>query len=225
MMKNLRFRKYYIKYRHFLFAALGWLVFFVSFFVLKRAISPVHYIHSPIDDLIPFFPASVFAYCLWYIYLFIPLLYFGLKSKSDFIRLQGYIFIGMAFCVIFYVFYPNAINFRPEVKANDFSTWLASLLFSVDSSNMVTPSMHVFDAFAMHFGLCESSLTRSDKRLHIISFIIAALITVSTVLLKQHSVIDIFWGIVLALALYVPVYGIRHIRSRHARRSSAVKEQ
>ena len=202
------------KYRYLTIAVLGWAIFFVSFFGLKHSIKPVYYIHSPIDDMIPFCKYSVFAYCLWYIYLFVPLLVFALKDKNDFIRLQAYIFTGMGFCVLLYAFYPNAINFRPVIVPTDFPTWLAHALFSVDTSNMVTPSMHVFDAVAIHLGLIESRLTRGHKRLLALSFVVMLLICASTVLLKQHSVIDVFWGVVLAFVLYIPFYEVRRVKAR-----------
>lgn len=218
MKTNVPYELIHGKYRHFTVAVIGWLIFFVSFFGLKHAIKPIYFIHSPIDDMIPFFKYSVFAYCLWYIYLFVPLFVFGLKNKSDFVRLQGYIFAGMGFCVAFYAFYPNAINFRPEIVPVDFPTWLAHALFSVDSSNMVTPSMHVFDAVALHLGIVESSLTHGKKRLRILSFIVMLLICASTVFLKQHSIIDVFWGAILALILYFPFYGVRRIKNYLAAR-------
>lgn len=195
-------------YRHIFIAVAGWLVFFALFFSLKFLIQPRYYIHCPLDDRIPFVKWFFPVYCLWYLYLFAALLYFGLASKPDFIRLQSYLFIGMGICLAVYAVFPNAIRFRPAIVGNDWISRIMAAMFSIDSPTMVTPSMHVFAAVAVHVSLAKSKLTGGSRPLVALSFAVMALICLSTVLIKQHSVIDVFWGAALAAALYFPVYGI-----------------
>ena len=196
-----------VQNRQLFYAIAIWAIYMTLFFVFKHNITPKYYIYSVWDDSIPFVKWFFPIYCLWYLYLFVPLLYLYFASKPDFIKLQSYIFIGFFICVFFYALYPNAIDFRPLITGNDLMSRTMNAMFSVDPSNMVTPSMHVFAAVAMHLGLVKCEKTNGKRWLLTLSFVLMILICASTVLVKQHSVIDIFWGILLALALYFPIYG------------------
>ncbi len=216
-MKTIRFSKankavakaipsFFEKYRHLFYAAAGWLILFALFFSLKFFIKPRYYIHCALDDYIPFIKWFFIPYCLWYFYLLAALIYFGLVSKPDFIRLQSYIFIGMGICFIIYVIFPNGISFRPEIGQNDLISRIMAAMFSIDPPNMVIPSMHVFDAVAVHAALCKSRITGGSRLLVSLSFLLMASICVSTVFVKQHSIMDVFAGVLLAVLLYFPIY-------------------
>ena len=43
-------------------------------------------------------------------------------------------------------------------------------------------------------------------RLKISSVILSALVVMSTVFLKQHSIMDVFGALILAALMYIPVY-------------------
>jgi hypothetical protein len=201
-------RKFFLldSYRHLAFAAVGWLIYVAVFFLLKALIQPKYFIHCRLDDLVPFVKWFFLFYCTWYLYLFFPLLFFGLRSRDEFVRLQTYLFTGLAVTLTIYVIFPNAIAFRPDVNGDDPISVLMASMFAVDSSTMVIPSMHVFASVAVHLSLTESELTRLNKKLRIFSFILMVLICMSTVLIKQHSVLDVFCGVILAIILYFPFY-------------------
>ncbi|MDR3552979.1 MAG: phosphatase PAP2 family protein [Clostridia bacterium] len=199
---------FHIRYRHILIAAAGWILFLFLFFLSKAAIQPIYFIHCRLDDLIPFEKWAILPYCLWYFYLAGALLYFAIASKPDFLRLQLYVLGGMFLCLVIYIIFPNAINFRPTVIQHDLLSRMVILMFSIDSSTMVIPSMHVFVTVAVHLSLASSKLTRRNTVLIALSFVVMVLICASTVFLKQHSVLDVLCGIALAFALYYPAYRI-----------------
>jgi len=207
---------FYRKYRHMIFAAVGWVVFFILFFRLKAVIEPKYYIHCRLDDYIPFIKWFFIPYCIWFVYVFAILFSFGVYSKPDFKRAQTYVFLGFAICLAVHVMYPNAIDFRPVVTETDFISRMMASLYSMESSTMVVPSMHVFGAVALHISLVKSRLTGSNKRLITLSFLLVVLICASTVFVKQHSIIDVFWGVALAIALYFPVYRFKVEKSANS---------
>jgi PAP2 superfamily. len=209
ILKAYKAKRLLKNYRHFLYAGVGWLIFLILFFSLKQLIRPRYYIHIRLDDYIPFVKWFFPAYCSWYVYLFAALLYFGLRSKPDFIKLQTYLFAGMGICLIVFIIFPNAIRFRPVILQKDLISRAMVAMFSIDSSTMVIPSMHVFDAVAVHLSLMKSGLTGRNRLLLTLSFILVALISASTVFVKQHSVLDVLCGIALAVVLYFPVYGFK----------------
>lgn len=195
--------------RYLIYAGICWLIYLILFFSLKHFILPQFFIYSWIDDYIPFIKWFFIPYCLWYVYMFAVLIYFNRVSLIDFVRLQSYIFIGFGICLIVYAIYPNAISFRPNILKTDPITSLMSAMYSIDSSTMVTPSMHVFSTTAIHISLTKCKKTRSNKALITSSLILAILICSSTVFVKQHSIIDIFWGLALAFILYIPIYRLK----------------
>lgn len=203
---------FFRKNSHLIYAIIGWLIYLSLFFALKHLIVPKYFICSPLDDYIPFIKWFFVPYCAWYFYMGITLVYFGLKSVSDFVKLQSYIFIGFAICLLTYIIYPNAISFRPIIAKSDLLTSLMASMYSAAPSNMVVPSMHVFASVAVHISLIKSEKTNGKKAIIISSFIMMVLICASTVFVKQHSVIDIFWGALLALALYYPIYKTKFLR-------------
>ncbi|MDP4095077.1 MAG: phosphatidic acid phosphatase [Bacillota bacterium] len=211
--RRVKFMEFFKKYNHMFYAVAGWLIFIALFFSLKHLIKPRFFIHSKLDDQIPFVKEFFIVYCTWYLYLFVSLLYFGLRSKTDFTKLQAYLFTGMGICLLVFIVYPNAIDFRPVVQQTDLLSRMIAYMFSFDVSTMVTPSMHVFASVSVHLSLYTSRLTKNNKVLLIFSFILMSLICASTVFIKQHSVIDVFWGIVLALILYFPVYGFSNFKT------------
>jgi len=204
--KNKKHVAFISKNSHLIYAGIGWLIYLLLFFGLKHSIEPQHYIHSVLDNYIPFEKWFFLPYCFWYLYMGLTLIYFSRESIPDFMKLQLYIFIGFGICLITYIVYPNAIAFRPSIVKSDLITSVMADMYSIDSSTMVTPSMHVFASIAVHISLIKSRKTKKHKSLIFASFIIMILICASTVFVKQHSVIDIFWGIVLAISLYFPIY-------------------
>ncbi|MFR4319236.1 MAG: phosphatase PAP2 family protein [Eubacterium sp.] len=69
----------------------------------------------------------------------------------------------------------------------------------------VCPSIHVFATISAHLCLVKSphmQKLQSRKRMKVFSLIISVLICLSTVFLKQHSVIDIVASALLAFILY-----------------------
>ena len=211
------------KYRHIFIAAAIWILYLFVFFFIKAEIEPTHFIHSRIDDHIPFIRWFFIPYCLWFAYIFGTLAYFAVASKRDFLKLQTYLFVGMAVCYATYIIYPNAIDFRPQITQNDFISRMMRGMFSMEESTLVTPSIHVFNSIAIHISIAESEKTRHNKRIVVSSFILMLLICSSTVLIKQHSIIDVLWGIALAAALYIPIYGVEKIALRR-KNSYAQKE-
>ncbi|MDD4715938.1 MAG: hypothetical protein PHT34_05285 [Oscillospiraceae bacterium] len=191
---------------HLLLGVAAWAAYIILFFILKQNIEPKYFIHCRLDDYIPFLKWFYLPYVFWYVYLFVTLLYFGITDKMHYIRMQVHIFMGLIVCFCVFLLYPNAIDFRPVITEQDFLSRMISAMFAIDKSTMVTPSMHVFCALCLHMGIANGPRTRNHKRLVLSSFIVMVLICSSTVLIKQHSIIDIFWGVVLAVLLYFPVY-------------------
>lgn len=176
-----------------MFALIGGGYFLTSFIDCERTL-----IYCPLDDLIPFVPAFIIPYILWYAYvpLVLALVYFG---SPEHFRRQCLTFLGGAlFCILVFVIYPTAVDFRPDPRGNDIFSALCRLIFSSDRPVNVLPSLHCYEALHVHLSAFAIPKFRKMTWLRVTSAVITVLICMSTVFVKQHSVIDVFAGCAVA---------------------------
>lgn len=214
-----KFKNYLERYKHFL-----WLLLFIPnqlFFVtLEKKIKPVYYMFSEIDNYIPFVKEFVIPYLFWYVYFIGAFIYFGFVSKKDFIRLFIFIFGGMTVSCIVYLLLPNGQNLRPVIaETSDPFLRVIRNIYSVDTPTNVAPSMHVLNSLAVHGAVVNHEPFRKKYLVRISSFICMAGICASTVLIKQHSILDVVWAILLSTLLYIGIYTIPGIISSRRSRT------
>ena len=103
-----------------------------------------------------------------------------------------------------YLLLPTGLALRPyRVYGSDIFARLVRMLYAVDSSKNVCPSIHVLNTVTLMIGLPPEPLLRRagpplDAARRECS---GAAIILSTMLLKQHSCIDVVLGAALAFAL------------------------
>ncbi|MBQ8909662.1 MAG: hypothetical protein IJY91_01325 [Oscillospiraceae bacterium] len=179
---------------------LGW-VFYFTFYALTEAFIPYDrctVIYSPLDDVIPFCEYFIVPYVLWYALVAGSLLYFLLFHIKSFKNLQKYIIITQVVAMTVYILFPNRQDLRPQSFPRDnIFTQIVGLLYSLDTSTNVCPSLHVAYSIAI------ASVWTKERDVHwtvktaIVIFVI--LVCLSTVFLKQHSVVDGFAAILVCL--------------------------
>nr|WP_312577062.1 phosphatase PAP2 family protein [Sedimentibacter sp.] len=165
-------------------------------------------IYSPIDDMIPFVPIFIVPYFMWFLFIIFTGTYFLLKSKEDLRKTFLSINLCMIIAIIIYKIFPNYQTLRPEVYGTDFfSQWLRLLQIS-DSSSSVCPSLHVAISISLYFGVVNSNCFKNKSGVKIFTLILTILICISTVFIKQHSIIDVAAGLLLSVLVYAYVYKI-----------------
>jgi PAP2 superfamily. len=197
----------FLKYKHFLLLLL-FIPTQLLFAYCEKVVVPVHIMHTKLDSHIPFIKEFVIPYVFWYIYMIATIIYFGFVSRKDFYRLTALMLLGMVVACIIYLIFPNGQNMRPQITQSDVFSRMIKYLYSVDTPTNVAPSLHVFDSIAIHLGLVNCYKTKDKMWLKVTSFICMILICASTVFIKQHSLVDVFWGAMMAVLLYGIVYGL-----------------
>lgn len=199
-----------LEYRHFLI-----LLFFIPlqclFLYCEKIIIPKHYMFSIIDTYIPFIKEFIIPYLWWYVYMIFGFVYLGFQSKKDFYKLFFFIFSGMAICCIIYLVFPNGQNLRPIISNKDVFSVIVKDIYTIDTPTNVAPSIHVLNSIAVHIALVNYSKFGKNKLASLISFINACIISISTVLVKQHSIVDVAWAVILSAFLYGIIYIIPKI--------------
>lgn len=200
---------------------LGWVVYFILYFLTENLIpaekcTPVH---MWLDDMIPFCEWFLIPYVFWYLLIVISLGYFLLYHVDSFRRLQTFIIITQAVAMTVYILFPNRQDLRPAVFPRDnFLTQCIALLYSVDTSTGVCPSLHV--AYSLGIAsvwLKEQGVSRWWK-----AFVVAAvvLICMSTMFIKQHSAVDFFAALPVCVLAEGIVYGKHYWLARFQKRGA-----
>lgn len=165
-----------------------------------------HKIYSSLDALIPFIPAFVVFYFSWYFYIAAVGIIFLLKSKNDLRKTFMSMNICMAVGLLVYFIFPNYITIRPNVYGGDIFSQAVKLLQEGDSPSSVCPSLHVAICISLCTAVADSKYFKNKPYIKLFSTILTILISISTLFIKQHSVIDVFWGTMLGLTSYLFVY-------------------
>lgn len=199
-----------VDYRHFRlnkintpeFSHLKWLIFWplygLMFHFFEKVFKPVkwHVMQCPLDEEIPFNEWFFIPYILWFIYVFGSLLYTLLFDKDTFSKLMKYIAVTYTIALFIFLIYPSCQLLRPFAMPKDGNilTKLVSLFYTYDTNTNVFPSVHVIGSIAALYGLWNAKhINKWQFRLPFT--ILTILISISTVFMKQHSVLDVFGGI------------------------------
>ncbi|MGN8630371.1 phosphatase PAP2 family protein [Blautia sp. HCP3S3_G3] len=198
------------KYKHGLVIATYSLVYMVLFFYLERMpVHGYHVVHTVFDDMIPFCEYFIVPYLLWFPYMIGTVAYFIFinKNKREYYQLICNMMMGMTIFLIVSYVYPNVLHLRPaEFPRDNIFTDAVKWLYRTDTSTNVLPSIHVFNSLAIHMSLTSCEALKDCKTVKRASLVLTILIIMSTMLLKQHSVIDVCMGATLALFGYLVFY-------------------
>ena len=183
-----------------------WIVYFVLFYIAEHVVTDHYWVsYLPLDDKIPFCRYFIIPYCMWHPLLFAMTLYLMWYDVPAFKRFMVYIGLGFGGSILFCLIFPNGQDLRPtEFAQHDFFIWLVQRIYTADTNTNVLPSMHVVGICAVIAAWYHTEVQHKWVRPAIL--ILGLLINVSTVLVKQHSFLDIIAGVVLSAVVYVISY-------------------
>lgn len=183
---------------------------FGAFFYIIEWVAPregFHVMWCPLDDAIPFQESFLIPYVYWYILMVGAHAYTFFADAGAFRRLMYNIILTFGVSSVVFLVYPTCQELRPDSFERDnlLTRFMGWFYVNLDTSTNVCPSLHVCGSIAAAQALCDTERFRSRgwKAIHYGS---AALICISTVFLKQHSVIDVVWGLVLSAVSWWLVY-------------------
>lgn len=178
-------------------------IYLFTFFILEKInFSKYYYTETFIDEYIPFLEIFVIPYILWFPYIIFGFIFFILFDIKGFYRTCFYIFGGMYVCLFIYMLIPNAQGLRVYLDINRPLQYLLSIIYSVDTSTNVCPSIHVYNSIMMYVSLMKNDLFKNNKILVVLTGILTISICLSTIFTKQHAFIDGIFSIPLCLIFY-----------------------
>ncbi len=188
-------------------------VFYIPAFIYvdNRSASSYHEIHCFLDDVIPFVPVFVLPYFGWFAFFFLTFIYTYRYDLSEYRKQCAAVFGGFIAFLVISLMYPNIQLLRPSVdelsNAGLFSR-LCATVYESDTPTNVMPSMHVYQAIVCTIAASRMAAKRKSPKIRAFMWIACAVISVSTVFIKQHSVLDLFGAAALAAVFYIIVYVI-----------------
>lgn len=159
-----------------------------------------HYdLTTGLDNITPLIAWFSIIYVGCYVFWAINYILVGKITKEHFYKFATSIFISYTLCGIIFVIFPTSIN-RPDITVNSFSDMVMNYVYSSDTPVNLFPSMHCLISWFCYIGIRNCKEICISYR--IFSLIMAILVCISTVTIKQHFIVDIFAGIIIAEAVY-----------------------
>lgn len=157
-----------------------------------------YYWKLKIDDRIPLVPIFIIPYVGYFLLIIWTVI---VLWKTQYIDrfLISYI-VSYVLAGIFWYVFPNGVA-RPKITKEDVFSRLTKLIYKYDDDTNGFPSAHVFSTM-----ICSYFLSIVFPGNEVLIWGTALLIIASTVLVKQHYIIDIFGGVlVFALSIAIGV--------------------
>lgn len=172
--------------------------------------SQIYNLATPFDKFVPFIPAMIVPYS-WSLVLFVASFFLVRTSTQLSLLTYRLILTTIVACLIFY-FYPARFSFSRSIP-DDWTQFGYQFLQLVDKPFNQLPSLHV--SYAILLGVSLWDVVASKKRwgsmlYRLLLVGICTLIALSTMFTYQHHLLDMFGGLVLAVAVFILSNRIRN---------------
>lgn len=171
------------------------------FLLLEKFVQPRYWISSSLDAYIPFFEGFLIPYMLWFPLVPWILFYFWRKDMESYLHLCRVMLTGLTLCLLLYAILPNGQLLRRPLARDNILCKAVEFIRMTDTPTNVCPSIHVFISVSIALAVARANSFRTHCRARIGIILLTVLICMSTVFLKQHSIIDVACGTALSLTL------------------------
>ena len=154
-----------------------------------------HNLSSPFDNIVTFIPQFILIYFGCYIFWVVNYLLIAAQKEEHRYQFFTADFYARLICCVCFVFFPTT-NTRPELAGSDIFTGAVRFLYQIDEPINLFPSIHCMASWFCCIGL--RGLKSVPNWYKIFSKVIAVLVFISTLALRQHVWMDVISGIFLA---------------------------
>lgn len=176
----------------------GLITFFIlGYFSVAFSINPSHSytLATPIDERIPFLAFSIWIYLWVFPAAMSPL--FVVRCPYLFRRTAISYGVILTISFLFFAIFPVTASQLRVISAmldvTDISQWAVYVLYSLDPPYNLFPSLHLSIA-----ALAAFSVWRVSKLYGIILFLSVGCVALAVCTVKQHYLLDVFGGLMLA---------------------------
>jgi membrane-associated phospholipid phosphatase len=179
------------------------LVLNIFYGILNQGHGQINSLMTDLDTAIPFVPAFIIPYVIWYPFIIMMLVLFFTKDKRFYYRILFTQCIGLIACYVIYYFFQTTVP-RPLVPSEGVLYRLVNLVYSTDHPYNCFPSIHVLTSYLMIKGAggCPGLSRKVKAAVHLCAWSIIC----STLFVKQHVLLDIAGAIALVEILWYVVF-------------------
>ncbi|MED2973888.1 phosphatase PAP2 family protein [Fictibacillus sp. B-59209] len=160
--------------------------------------SEVHNLATTVDRNIPFSAVFIIPYLLWTLYIYGILIYFYFKDKKTYFKTLFVYIAGLLVCYTVYSLFQTTVP-RPLVAGSSFLESLVNRVYEMDAPYNCFPSIHCFSSYLLVRVMRKAPFSTTWNRSMITYF--SVIIIVSTLMVKQHVILDVFAAFLLAETL------------------------
>lgn len=154
---------------------------------------------TSLDLAIPFLPWTISIYLGCYIFWCVNYYLCATQNKLNRDRFFCADIIAKGICFLLFLLIPTT-NIRPTVGNSTIWDTLMKLLYRLDSADNLFPSIHCLVSWFCWIGVRKRTDISSFYRYF--SFFMAISVCISTLTTKQHVIVDVIGGILLAEICY-----------------------
>lgn len=156
----------------------------------------VHYdITGTLDEKIPLVPWTVVIYYGCYLFWIVNYVIGCRQDQEKAFRFISADFLAKLVCFVCFLVFPTT-NVRPAIEGSSVWDELMRLLYRLDAADNLFPSIHCLTS-----SFCFIAVRNNEKVprwYQILSLLITVSICISTLTTKQHVLIDVAAGVLLA---------------------------
>jgi membrane-associated phospholipid phosphatase len=176
----------------------------------------VHVLSTYLDRATPFVPFFSVFYFIWYPFIIITLFLIFQKRSSMYYQTLVSVCLGMLLANIIFLVFPTHV---PRPQLGDGWNFFVPITYKFDEPFNGFPSIHVLTCYLMLLG---SRILPTPFRLAVA--VIAWLIILSTLFIKQHVIADVAAGIALSEIVFRITGWLMKARHQPLSHESAIRE-
>ncbi|WP_243454666.1 phosphatase PAP2 family protein [Desulfosporosinus fructosivorans] len=179
---------------------------------LNHANGNVYSLVTVLDQHIPFIKYFIVPYLAWYLLMFVVLAWLMKRDNELYILSLASICLGLFLSFLVYTVFQTTVP-RPVILGQDLFSNLTRFMYGMDNPYNAFPSIHVMTAYIAF--MASGKVKGCSKKILLASQILSVLVILSTVFLKQHTIMDVTGGIFLGGSLFKSMtllQGLKHQR-------------
>jgi membrane-associated phospholipid phosphatase len=151
-----------------------------------------------IDDQIPLWTWMITFYVFSYVFWVVGFIIIGRENKKVCYEMLSGEMIAKSICLAFFFVMPTEMVDWPsgQFEINNVFDWTTQLIYDMDEPNNLFPSIHCLESWVVTRGAFRCKKPKNWYKIYCV--IITLGIFASTVLVRQHVVIDILGGVLVA---------------------------
>jgi membrane-associated phospholipid phosphatase len=174
-------------------------VFNSVYFLLNHTSGRVYNLATIFDQMIPFIKYFALPYVVWYPFVIITLLWLMKRQPRLYVTTLISCLMGLALSYTFFILAQTTTS-RPLIDGHDLFTRIVLYIYHADKPYNSFPSIHVLISFVLYracgsLNIQAPIFTSSVRSL-------AVMIILSTLFIKQHTLLDVAGGIVFGTLLF-----------------------